>query len=121
MVGISIPNEVNMRDKAIGMSFRRKDQLSTDVILNVWQKVTQSNSRFNALDKLVLEVHSVKMPVGFGRGIKTKGRPLNALAHLKTSIVKVNAATDCLPHALVIAIAKTQTMQIISHIVMDGK
>jgi hypothetical protein len=83
MVGISIRNEVNMRDKAIGISFRRKDRLSTDLILNVWQKVTQSNSRFNALDKLVLEVHSVKMPVGFGRGIKTKGRPLDVLAHLK--------------------------------------
>ena len=66
MVGIWIRNEVNMRDKAIGILFRRKDQLSTDVILNVWQKVRQSNSRFNALDKLVLEVHSVKMPVGFG-------------------------------------------------------
>ena len=62
MVGISIRNEVNMRDKAIGNSFRDKEQLSTDVILNVWQKVTQSNSRFNALDKMVLEVHSVKMP-----------------------------------------------------------
>jgi hypothetical protein len=80
MVGISIRNEVNMRDKAIGISFRRKDQLSTDVILNVWQKVTQSNSRFNALDKLVLEVHSVKMPVGFGGdGRKSKGRPLTYL------------------------------------------
>ena len=67
MVGISIRNELNMRDKAIGISFRRKDQDKTDVILNVWQKVTQSNSRFNALDNLVLEVHSVKKPVGFGR------------------------------------------------------
>jgi len=73
-----------MRDKAIAISFRRKDQLSKDVTLNVWQKVTQSNSRFNALDKLVLEVHSVNMPVGFGRCMKTKGRPLKALAHLKT-------------------------------------
>ena len=35
MVGISIRNEVHMRDKAIRISFRRKDQLSTDVILNV--------------------------------------------------------------------------------------
>ena len=34
MVGISMRNEVNMRDKAIEISFRRKDQLSTDVILN---------------------------------------------------------------------------------------
>jgi len=83
VVGISIRNEVNMRDKAIGISFRRKDQLSTDVILNVWQKVTQSNSRFNVLDKLVLEVHSVKMPVGFGRAMKNKGRHLDVLAHLK--------------------------------------
>ena len=65
MVGVSMRNEVNMRGKAIGISFRRKDQLSTDVILNVWQ-VTQSNSRFNALYELVLEFHSVKMPVGFG-------------------------------------------------------
>ena len=92
MVGLSIRNEFNMRDETIGISFRRKDQLSTDVILNVWQKVTQSNSRFNALDKLVLQVHSVKMPVGFGGdGRKTKGRPLDTLAHLKKSIVKVKA------------------------------
>ena len=66
MVGISIRNEVNMRDKVIGISFRRKDQLSTDTILNFWQKFTQSNSRFNGLDKLVLGVHSLKIPVGFG-------------------------------------------------------
>jgi len=65
-VAISIRIEVNMKDKAIGINFRRKDQLSADVILNVWE-VTQSNSRFNALDTLVLDVHSVKMPVGFGR------------------------------------------------------
>jgi hypothetical protein len=71
-----------MRDKAIGISFRRKDPLSTDMILIVWQKVTQSNSRCNASDTLVFEAHSVKMPVGFG-GIKTKGRPLDTLAHLK--------------------------------------
>ena len=83
MVEISIRNEVNMRDKAIGIGFRRKDQLSTDVILNVWQKVTQSNWRFNVLDKLVLEVHSVKMAVGFGRAMKSRGRPLDVLAHLK--------------------------------------
>ena len=76
MVGISIRNESDIKDKAIGNSFRRKDELSTDVGLNVWEKVIQSNSRFNALDTLVLEIHSVRMPVGFGLAIKTKGRPL---------------------------------------------
>jgi hypothetical protein len=105
MVGVTIRNEVNVQDKAIGLSFRRKDQISADVILSVWE-VTQSNSRFNALDTLVFQVHSVKMPVGFGRAVKTKGRPLSVLAHLKKSIVKVTSETNCLAHALLIVIAK---------------
>jgi hypothetical protein len=46
MVGISIRNEVNMRDKAIGISFRRKNQLSTDVILNVGRRL---NNLFRVL------------------------------------------------------------------------
>jgi hypothetical protein len=32
MVGITISNEVNVQDKAIGISFRRKDQINSDVI-----------------------------------------------------------------------------------------
>jgi hypothetical protein len=94
MVGLSITNEENVKDKAIVLSFRRKDQLTADVIWNVFQKVTQSNSRFNALDKLFVNVHAVKMPVGFGRergGIKSKGRTLEVMARLKTSIVQVKA------------------------------
>jgi hypothetical protein len=51
MVGITIQNEVNENDKVIGIGFRRKDQLSGDVIWSVIEKVTQSNSRFNALDR----------------------------------------------------------------------
>jgi hypothetical protein len=50
MVGLSISNQENVQDKATGLSFRRKDQLTSDVIWSVFQKVTQSNSRFNALD-----------------------------------------------------------------------
>jgi hypothetical protein len=47
------------------------------------------------------------MPVGFGRvAVKTKGRPLSVMAHLKKSIVEVKAETNCLAHALNIAIAK---------------
>ena len=48
MVGITIHNEVNQNDKPIGFSFRRKDQLSSDVIWSVLHKVTQANSRLNA-------------------------------------------------------------------------
>jgi len=39
MVGLTIRNEVNMQDKAIGISFRRKDQLSDEVIWSVFNKV----------------------------------------------------------------------------------
>jgi hypothetical protein len=49
MVRVAIRNEVNQSDKPIGLSFRRRDQISVDEIWSVLEKVTQSNSRFNAL------------------------------------------------------------------------
>jgi hypothetical protein len=67
MVGITIHNRENQNDKPIGISFRRKDQLAPDVILSLVQKVSQSNSRFNALDKLIMTVQSVRMPVGLDK------------------------------------------------------
>jgi hypothetical protein len=51
-----------VQDKCIGISFRRKDQITSEVIWSVFGKLAQSNARFNALDKLVMTVHSVKMP-----------------------------------------------------------
>jgi hypothetical protein len=68
MVGITISNEENVQDKAIGISFRRRDQLTRDVIWSVFGKVAQSNARFNAVDKLILNIHYVKMPIGNGGG-----------------------------------------------------
>jgi hypothetical protein len=76
-------------------------------VWRVFEKVIQSNARFNVLDRLVITVHSVRMPVGFGR-VKTKGRPISVMAHLKRSIIEVKAAENCLAHALVIAIAKVR-------------
>jgi hypothetical protein len=106
MVGITIKNQDNQNDKARGISYRRKDQITGDVIWSVLEKVSQSNARFNALDRLVIEVNSVKMPVGFGGGIKTKGRPLSVMAHLKRNIVEIRAEQNCLAHAIIVAIAK---------------
>jgi hypothetical protein len=49
------------------------------------------------------------MPVGFGkRGMKSSGLPLSVMAHLKTSVVKVQATDNCLAHAIIIAIAKLE-------------
>ena len=56
----------------------------------MFEKVSQFNARFNALDTLVVTVHSVKMPACFGRvALKSNGRPLSVMAHLKSSIVEV--------------------------------
>ena len=74
--------------------------------MSLVEKDSQSNFRFNALDKLIMTVHSVRMHVGFGRGIKCKGRPLSIIAQLKTSYVEVKGEDKCLAHALIIAIAK---------------
>ena len=73
------------------------------------EKLSQSNSRFNALDTLVVIVHSVKMPVGYGKhAIKSRGRPLSVMAHPKTSIIQVKAEDNLLVHALIIAIARVE-------------
>jgi hypothetical protein len=38
MVGVAIRNEVNQSDKSIGISFRRRDQMSGEVIWNCFRK-----------------------------------------------------------------------------------
>ena len=97
LVGITIQNQANQNEKPIGISFRRKDQLSGDVIWSVFVKVSQSNSRFDALDTLVVTVHSVRMPVGFGRAMQTMGRPISVMLHFKKSIIEVKAVDICWP------------------------
>jgi len=92
MVGITIRNEVEVKDRAIGISFRRKDQITGDVIWSVFE-VAQSNARFNVLDILVMTVHSVKMPIGHGK-ITSKGRPLEIMVQLKRNIVQVRAESN---------------------------
>ena len=58
------------------------------------------------MDRLIVVIHFVKMPVGFGRGVKSKGRPLSVMAHMKDSIIEVKTETNCLAYALIIAIAR---------------
>jgi len=108
MVGVTIHNAVNLLDKAIGISFRRKDQLSEEVIWSVFSKVAQSNARYNAMDRLIVVVQSVKMPVCFGWSVRSRGQPLDVAAHVKHSTIRVKSNTDCLAHALIIAIARLE-------------
>ena len=103
MVGVTISNEVNEQDKPIGISFRRKDQLSEEVSWSMFEKVAQSNATFNA----IVVVHTIKMPVGFGRSAqRSKGRTVANLAHLKRSVIEVKAENNCLAHALIVAVPR---------------
>jgi len=77
------------------------------VIWSVFEKVSRYNSRFNALDTLVVKAHSVKMAVSYGKPAKkSMGRALSVMAHLKFNIVGLKAEKNCLAHALLIAIAR---------------
>ena len=74
-----------------------------------FQKCLMSNSRFDALDTPVVTVHSVRMPLGFGKSaIKSRGIRLSVMAHLKTCVVEVKPEENCLAQALVIFIAKVE-------------
>ena len=107
MIGLKIQNETSVVDKPIGLSFRRRDQLSPGVVLQLIEKVAQSNASFSAYDKLVIQVDIVHMPAGNG-GVKAKGRSVSNLSHIKTSIVQVKSRSNCLAHALLIAVAKIE-------------
>ena len=55
-----------------------------------------------------MTVHSVRMPVGIGRGMKSRGRPLSVMAHMKKSVVEVKSSENCLAQTIIIAIAKLE-------------
>jgi hypothetical protein len=43
MVGITVRNQIKVQDKAVGLSFRRKDQLPENMLWKVFERVSQSN------------------------------------------------------------------------------
>jgi hypothetical protein len=45
-VGLIIRNTENVKDKVVGISLRRRNQLMPDVVWDVPGKVIQSNARF---------------------------------------------------------------------------
>ena len=105
MVGITIHNEVNQSDKAMGFSSRRISYSQKS--WRMFDKLSQPNSRYDALDTLIMVVNSYKMPVGFGGdAIKIKVHTARDHGSTKEKIVEVEAEENCLAHALIISIAR---------------
>ena len=107
LAGLRIRNTENVQDKVVGISLRRHDQLKRDVVWGVPGKVIQSNAIFGLVDRLEVHLDHVMMPAGNDKAAeKTKGKSLDVMSTIKTSIVTVTAAINCLAHALIIAIAR---------------
>ena len=90
-VGLRIRNIVNVEDKVVDISLRRRDQLKSDVVWAVQGKLIQSNARFGLSDRLVVHLDHT----GNGR-VRTKERSLVMMSVIKTIIVTVKAALKCL-------------------------
>jgi len=107
LVGLRLRNTDNVEDKVVGISLRRHDQLKSDVVWAVLEKVIQSNPRIGLSDRLEVHLDHVRMRTGNGkRAEETKGRSLDVMSAIKKSIVTVKAALNCLAYALIIAMAR---------------
>ena len=67
LVGLRIRNTKNVQDKVVGISFRRRDQLKSDLVWGVLGNVLQSIARFGLCDRLEVHWEHVGMPGGKGR------------------------------------------------------
>ena len=59
-----------------------------EVIWSVFSIVAQSNARYNAMDRLIVAINSLKIRVGFGKAVKSMGRTLSVMANVKHGITK---------------------------------
>ena len=107
LVGLRIRNSENVQHKVVCISFRRRDQLTPDVVSGFLRKVVQSNARFGLSDRLEVHLNHVSMPAGNGKKAnKTKGWSLDVLSAIKRSIVVVQVAIFCLAHVLIVAMSR---------------
>ena len=94
-MGLRISSTEKIQHKVVGVSLRCRDRLKPDVVWDVLAKVIQSNARFGLSNRLEVYLDHVMMPADHGR-VKTKGRSLDVMSAIKRSIVRVNAAINCL-------------------------
>jgi len=91
----------------VGITFRRREQLKSDVVWGVLGKIVQSNSMFGLSDHLEMNLDHVRMRAGnYRTAEKTKGRSLDVMSAIKNNIEVVKAAFLCLAHALINPVSK---------------
>jgi hypothetical protein len=97
----------NIEDKVVGITFRCREQLESDVVWGVLGKFLQSKARFDLRDRHEVHFDHVRLPAGNSRTTEiTKERCLVVPSAIRKSIVTVKTAFLCLAHALFITMTK---------------
>ncbi|KAG8239562.1 hypothetical protein J437_LFUL019255 [Ladona fulva] len=106
-LGLSVTNQADP-DKSVSVSFRRADQMVSEVITNAIAKVVQSNESFLISSPITLSVHHVAMPVGRGRCKRSiQLSEFDDFCLKKRSIIVINISDNlCLARAIVIGMSR---------------
>lgn len=107
-VGFNFENTENIK-LSFGISFRRYDQYSPELILAALERVLQSNERFFVDENLVINIDHVKVPIGYGRR-QHIGKSSEEFFKLHKNSMFINELKDehsslCLATAIVVSIA----------------
>ncbi|CAH0546857.1 unnamed protein product [Brassicogethes aeneus] len=105
-VGITFFN-ADFPDRPLPMSFRRRDQISADAILNTLGKVLQSNASFFTNNLLTMTIDRFQLPNGNGAGLTLKGSTYEDFCSKKRGIVTIFNNNDnyCLAYAIALDMA----------------
>lgn len=88
----------------IHISFRRRDQITTDIILSRIESVLQSNQSFLDNDRPTLRIDHIKMPTGQGRVRPVRGMNLIEFVQRKHGFITCDTDDNlCLANSLVLA------------------
>ncbi|KAG8233071.1 hypothetical protein J437_LFUL013071 [Ladona fulva] len=103
-LGLSIANQATP-ENAISISFRRSDQMISDVVTSSIEKVIQSNGSLLTSAPISITVHHVAMPNGKGRcSGAIQSSNFADFCRKKKSIIVINDSDNlCLARAIVVA------------------
>ena len=107
----------------ISLPFCPLEQLTTEKVLAMVEKVVQSNEEFRLNDTVNIDIIRVEMPQGSGRS-NVKRQMLNIRDYLKKkgSVITINNKDDlCLARALVVSIARIEKDPRYKHIINSSR
>lgn len=103
IIGIKIEIE-NDSSKPIGLSFRPVNELAAEMILDLLDSVSQSNSVYSVTDRLIITVTIIALPDGGANLNLLHMSDMQVLQRKSRCILHIGASNDnlCLPKAIIL-------------------